>query len=295
MPKTARIIDGTKIAAEIRAEVKAEVEALLKKGVQPGLAVVLVGDDPAMKVYVRNKERGAAECGMAFFPNYLPSSISERELLDLIAKLNADPRVHGMIVQSPLPKHIDESKVVDAIDPNKDADGFHPVNVGKMLIGKPALLPCTPHGCQVLLQRYNFDPAGKHVVIVGRSNIVGKPLAAILIQKAPGANATVTICHSRTKNLASITRQADILVAAIGSPEFIKARMVKPGAVVIDVGMNRIKDPSTKSGYRFTGDVAFKTVSKIAKAITPVPGGVGPMTVAMLLKNTALAASLHNS
>ncbi len=290
MPKTARIIDGNKVAAAIRAEAKAEVEELHKKGIHPGLAVVLVGDDPAMQVYVRNKQRGSEEIGIAFFPNFLPLDITERKLLNLIEKLNADPRVTGIIVQSPLPKHIDEGKVVNAISPEKDADGFHPVNVGKMLIGEPGFLPCTPHGCKVLLERYGYDPAGKHVVIVGRSNIVGKPLAAILMQKAKGANATVTICHSRTRNLASYTRQADILVAALGSPEFVKGRMVKPGAVVLDVGISRVADASKKSGYRIAGDVHFASVSKVAKAITPVPGGVGPMTVAMLLKNTVEAA-----
>lgn len=291
MAKSARIIDGNKIAAEIRAELKSEVERLHKKRIYPGLAVVLVGDDPAMQSYVRNKQRGSEETGIAFFPHFLPEATSERRLLSLIGRLNADPRVSGIIVQSPLPQHIDEGKVVNAISPDKDADGFHPVNVGKMLIGEPGYLPCTPHGCQVLLERYGYDPAGKHVVIVGRSNIVGKPLAAILMQKAKWANATVTVCHSRTRNLASYTRQADILVAALGSPEFVKARMVKPGAVVLDVGISRVADSTKKSGFRLAGDVHFASVSKVAKAITPVPGGVGPMTVAMLLRNTVDAAT----
>lgn len=290
MPKRARIIDGKKVAAEIRAELQQEVAALKAHGFTPGLAVVLVGDDPASHVYVRNKERACEEIGMASFVHRLPAKTTERKVLNLVKKLNEDPKVHAFLVQSPLPKHIDEGKVLNAIDPAKDADGFHPVNVGKMLIGEETQLSCTPHGVQELLLRYNYDPAGKHVVIVGRSNIVGKPLAAILIQKAAGANATVTICHSRTKSLSSITKQADILVAAMGSPEFIKPRMVKENAVVIDVGTNRVEDATRKSGYRLVGDVDFKGVSKKAKAITPVPGGVGPMTIAMLLQNALKAA-----
>jgi len=266
------------------------VAALRKRGIVPGLAVALVGDDPGSHVYVRNKERACGEVGMASFVHRLPTKTTQRKLLNLVAKFNADPKVDGILVQSPLPKHIDEGAIVNAIDPAKDADGFHPVNVGKALIGEPTLLSCTPHGVQELLLRYGYDPSGKHVVIVGRSTIVGKPLAAMLMQKAPGANATVTVCHSRTKNLPSITKQADILVAAMGNPEFIKARMVKEGVVVIDVGFNRVEDKSRKSGYRICGDVDFKGVSKKARAITPVPGGVGPMTIAMLLKNTVQAA-----
>ena len=291
MAREAKIIDGKRTAAEIRGEVAEEVKALQKKGIYPGLAVVLVGDDPASHVYVRSKERACAEVGIASFVHRLPASTSERKVLNLVKKLNADPRVHGMLVQSPLPKQIDESKVLHVIDPAKDADGFHPVNVGKLLLGEDTLKSCTPHGVQQLLLRSGYNPAGKHVVIVGRSNIVGKPLAAMLIQKADGANATVTVCHSRTKNLTAITKQADILVAAMGVPQFIKARMVKDGVVVIDVGVNRVEDASRKSGYRLVGDVDFEPVRKKARAITPVPGGVGPMTVAMLMMNTARAAA----
>ncbi len=291
MARTAKIIDGNKIASDIRKDLKIQIEALAKKGIVPGLAVVLVGENPASQVYVRRKKVACAELGIASFSHELPASCTEKRLLNLIAKLNADPRVDGILVQLPLPKQINEQKVLLAIDPAKDVDGFHPVNVGKMLSGEKAYLPCTPSGCQQILIRSGYDPSGKHVVIVGRSNIVGKPVAAILMQKAPGANATVTVCHSRTRNLAAITRQADILIAAIGVPNFVKARMVRPGAVVIDVGINRIDDPTTKSGTRLVGDVDFKAVSKVAKAITPVPGGVGPMTITMLLKNTIESAS----
>ncbi len=290
MPKTAKIIDGKKIAAEICAEVAAEVAELKQQGVEPGLAVILVGDDPASHVYVRNKERTCGEVGITSFVHRLPATTTESEVLSLVDRLNADPRVHAMLVQSPLPNHIDENKVVRAILPDKDADGLHPVNLGKLLMGEPALISCTPHGVQELLVRSGYSPEGKHVVIVGRSNLVGKPLAALLMQKAPHANATVTVCHSRTKKLASFTQQADILVAAMGQPEFIKSRMVKEGAVVIDVGTTRVDDPRRKSGYRLAGDVDFERVRFKAKAITPVPGGVGPMTVAMLMKNAVQAA-----
>lgn len=291
MPRKPKIIDGKKIAAEMRVEMAEEIKALAKRKVVPGLAVVLVGEDPASQVYVRMKKKACLELGIASFSHELPASCTERRLLNLVAKLNADPKVHGILVQLPLPKQISEHKVLEAISPEKDVDGFHPINVGRMLNGEEAFLPCTPHGCQVMLQRSGFDPAGKHVVIVGRSNIVGKPVAAILMQKAPGANATVTVCHSRTKNIASITKQADILIAAIGVPEFIKSRMVKEGAVVIDVGVNRVEDATRKSGYRLVGDVDFKNVSKKVRAISPVPGGVGPMTITMLLKNTILSAA----
>ena len=290
MKKRAEIIDGNKIAAEIREELVGQIAALKKRGIEPGLAVVLVGESPASQAYVGRKKKACGEMGIASFSYELPATCSEKRLLDLIAKLNADERVHGILVQLPLPKQIDEHKVLLSIDPAKDIDGFHPVNVGKMLSGEPVFLPCTPAGCQQLLVRSGNDPSGKHVVIVGRSNIVGKPLAAILMQKAEGANATVTVCHSRTKDLPSITRQGDILIAAIGVPEFVKAPMVKPGAVVIDVGQNRIEDASKKSGYRLVGDVDFAAVSKKAKAISPVPGGVGPMTIIMLMKNTVQAA-----
>ncbi len=295
MARKPKIIDGKKMAEEIRAELRQEVEALAKRGVVPGIAVVLVGENPASQVYVRMKKKACADIGVASFAYELPKTCSEKRLLNLIAKLNADPKVHGILVQLPLPKQISETKVLNAIDPLKDVDGFHPVSVGKMLNGDETFLPCTPHACQVMLLRAGFDPCGKHVVVVGRSNIVGKPLAAMLMQKAPGANATVTVCHSRTKNLASITKQADILIAAMGVPEFVKARMVKDGVVVIDVGVNRVEDASKKSGYRLVGDVDFKGVSKKARAISPVPRGVGPMTITMLLKNTVEAARRANT
>jgi methylenetetrahydrofolate dehydrogenase (NADP+)/methenyltetrahydrofolate cyclohydrolase len=266
------------------------VAALAKRKVVPGLAVVLVGDDSASEVYTRMKKKTCADLGMASFDFNLPKSCTEKRLLKLIATLNSDPKVHGILVQLPLPKQIDESKVINAIDPDKDVDGFHPTNIGKMIIGDDAFLPCTPHGCQQLLMRSGYDPAGKHVVIVGRSNIVGKPLAAMLMRKAPGANATVTVCHSRTKKLASICKEADILIAAIGVPGFITSRMVKDGVVVIDVGTNRVPDKTKKSGFRLAGDVDFKNVSKKACAITPVPGGVGPMTITMLMRNTVDSA-----
>jgi methylenetetrahydrofolate dehydrogenase (NADP+)/methenyltetrahydrofolate cyclohydrolase len=285
------IIDGKKIAEEIRAEMKAEVAALSKRGVTPGLAVVLVGTDPASESYVRGKKKACADLGLASFDHTLPAETSEADLLALIAQLNADTAVDGILVQLPLPKHINENSVINAINPEKDVDGFHPVSVGRMLIGEPGFLPCTPHGCQQLLMRSGYDPAGKHVVVVGRSNIVGKPVAAILMQKAPGANATVTVCHSRSANLPSLTRQADILIAAIGQPRFITADMVREGAVVIDVGVNRVEDATAARGYRLVGDVDFDSVSLKAAAITPVPGGVGPMTITMLMKNTIQSAN----
>jgi methylenetetrahydrofolate dehydrogenase (NADP+)/methenyltetrahydrofolate cyclohydrolase len=294
MAKSTRIIDGKKLAADIRKEIGVAVAALEKKKVVPGLAVVLVGDDPASHVYVRNKHKSCQELGINSYVHRLPANASERRVLNLVKKLNDDPSVDGILVQSPLPKQIDEGKIVRTINPEKDVDGFHPENVGKLLIGEPGFKSCTPYGVVEMLLRYGYDPSGKHVVIVGRSNIVGKPLAAMLVQKAKGGNATVTICHSRTKKLASITRQADILIAAIGVAEFIKPRMVKEGAVVIDVGMNRVVDKTKKSGFRLTGDVAFAGVSKKAKAISPVPGGVGPMTITMLLKNTIESAQARS-
>lgn len=286
----AKLIDGERIAAEIRSEITGDIAALAKRGVTPGLAVVLVGEDPASEVYVRMKRRNCAELGIASFDHNLPKTCTEKRLLTLIDTLNADPRVHGILVQLPLPPQIRESKVIEAIDPRKDADGFHPINVGRMLAGEDCFLPCTPAGCQQLLLRSGYDPAGKHAVVLGRSNIVGKPMAAILMQKAKGANATVTVCHSRTRNLAKITREADILIAAMGVPGFVKSRMVRDGVVVIDVGTNRITDATRKSGHRLVGDVDFKNVFKKARAITPVPGGVGPMTRVMLMKNTVEAA-----
>jgi methylenetetrahydrofolate dehydrogenase (NADP+)/methenyltetrahydrofolate cyclohydrolase len=288
---SAKIIDGNQIAADIRAEMKQEVADLkAKHGLTPGLAVVLVGEDPASVVYVRNKKRGCEEIGINSYEYKLEATAKESEVLDIVQKLNGDRNVHGILVQLPLPKQISESKILNTIVPEKDVDGFHPVNVGKMLIGEPCFLPCTPHGVQELLLRSGNDPKGKHVVVVGRSNIVGKPVTAILMQKKPGADATVTVCHSSTKNLADITRQADILIAAIGRPKMITADMVSNGVVVIDVGVNRIEDKSTKSGFRLVGDVDFDAVKEKASAITPVPGGVGPMTITMLLMNTIESA-----
>jgi len=291
---TATIINGDEIAKTIRKEITVEVDKLKAKGIEPGLVVIIVGEDPASQVYVRKKGEACNEMGICSETAMLPASTTEEELLKLVDKYNKDPKFDGVLVQVPLPKHISEERVLLRIDPSKDVDGFHPMNVGKMLVGADCYLPCTPHGCQELLMRSGNDPAGKHVVVLGRSNIVGKPVACMLIQKAKGADATVTVCHSRTKNIAEITRQADILIAAIGQPKFVKADMVKDGVVVIDVGVNRIADATKKSGTRLVGDVDFDEVSKKAKAITPVPGGVGPMTITMLMKNTVQAAKVHH-
>jgi methylenetetrahydrofolate dehydrogenase (NADP+)/methenyltetrahydrofolate cyclohydrolase len=286
----AEIISGKEVSSEIKEELKGRIASLKEKGVTPGLVVILVGEDPASQVYVRMKGKTCEELGLYSDTKRFPEDLPEDELLKLIDELNEDPRVHGILVQLPLPKHIDENKVLLRIKPEKDVDGFHPVNVGKMLIGEPGFLPCTPHGVQELLTRSGNDPEGKHVVIVGRSNIVGKPVAAILMQKKKGANATVTVCHSRTKDLPAMCRQADILIAAMGVPKFIKENMVKEGAVVIDVGVNRVDDPEAKRGYRLVGDVDFEPVAAKASAITPVPGGVGPMTIVMLMMNTVISA-----
>ncbi len=286
----AMIIDGQAIAAEVRRELEGRVAALKARGVTPGLAAVLVGDNPASVSYVRGKAKACAEVGIFAETVRLPADISEEALLGIIADLNADPRFHGIIVQLPLPPQLDGERATRAVAPEKDADGLHPLNLGLLMRGEGVLLPATPSGVQQLLVRSGHDPAGKHVVIAGRSNLVGKPLANILMQKAPGANATVTVCHTGTPDLAAITRQADILVAAIGRPRAITADMVRPGAVVIDVGINRVDDPSRRAGYRLVGDVDFEAVAAVAGAITPVPGGVGPMTVAMLLVNTVTAA-----
>ena len=288
---TAKIIDGKQIAADMRAKLKAEVAALAKKGVVPGLGVILVGDDPASKSYVTAKQKACSEIGIYSDDNRLPASTSQKELIALINKMNKDPQIHGILVQLPLPKHIDELEVLLAIDPAKDIDGFHPINVGKMVQGQKAFLPCTPHGVVQLLIHAGVKVEGANVVIVGRSNIVGKPLANILIQKNPLGNATVTVCHTRTKNLADHTKRADIVIAAAGCPNTITADMIKEGAVVIDVGVNRVEDPSKKAGYRLVGDVDFEHVKEKASLITPVPGGVGPMTITMLLYNTVEAAS----
>jgi methylenetetrahydrofolate dehydrogenase (NADP+)/methenyltetrahydrofolate cyclohydrolase len=286
----AEIISGKEVSSEIKEELKGRIASLKEKGVIPGLVVILVGEDPASQVYVRMKGKTCEELGLYSDTKRFPEDLPEDELLKLIDELNEDPRVHGILVQLPLPKHIDENKVLLRIKPEKDVDGFHPVNVGKMLIGEPGFLPCTPHGVQELLKRSGNDPEGKHVVIVGRSNIVGKPVAAILMQKKKGANATVTVCHSRTKDLPAMCRQADILIAAMGVPKFVKEDMVKEGAVVIDVGVNRVDDPEAKRGYRLVGDVDFEPVAAKASAITPVPGGVGPMTIVMLMMNTVISA-----
>jgi len=287
----AKIIDGKAIAEEMRADLKAEIEALAAKGVQPGLAVVLVGTDPASEVYVRMKGKACDQAGIHSETIKLPEDTPEQELLDVVDRLNADPKIHGMLVQLPLPDHIDEQKVLLRILPEKDVDGFHPINVGKVSTGDPrAFRPATPYGVQQMLIRAGVKIGGAHAVIVGRSNIVGRPMASLLLHKGDGGNATVTVCHSRTRDLPSIARQGDILIAAIGSPEFVKADMIKPGAVVIDVGVNRVEDPSTKTGYRLVGDVDFERAKEVASAITPVPGGVGPMTITMLLYNTVQAA-----
>lgn len=287
---TAKIIEGTKIAEEIREELKVRVERLREKGVIPGLVMVRVGEDPASVSYVKAKSKASEELGIYSETIVLPEDAKEEEVLAKVDELNRDPRFHGILVQLPLPKHIDSDKVLNAIEPRKDIDGFHPVNVGRLLIGEPYFLPCTPHGVQQLLLRSGYDPGGKHVVICGRSNIVGKPLMAILVQKKKGANATVTVCHTGTRDLAAVTREADILIAAMGSPKAITADMVKDGAVVIDVGVNRIPDATKKSGYRLVGDTDFDAIKEKAEAISPVPGGVGPMTVTMLMVNTVRAA-----
>lgn len=287
---TARIIDGVAIGKEIRAEVAAEVAALKGKGITPGLAVVLVGDNPASKAYVGSKEKACLEAGMHSVKIVLPVETSEADLLAAVDRLNQDPAVHGILVQLPLPKHIGSDRVLHRIDPAKDVDGFHPVNVGKLVVGDPtALRPCTPWGVIQMLLRSGIETKGARAVVLGRSTIVGRPMANLLIQDGPGGNATVTVCHSRTRDLPSVTREADILIAAIGKAEFVTGDMVRPGAVVIDVGINRVDDATRPKGYRLTGDVAYEPVAAIASAITPVPGGVGPMTIAMLLANTIQA------
>jgi methylenetetrahydrofolate dehydrogenase (NADP+)/methenyltetrahydrofolate cyclohydrolase len=289
---SAEIIDGKKIAAEIRAELKERIQELKSDfGVTPGLAVILVGEDPASQSYVAAKEKACAEIGVFSDDNRLPAATTQQELLELIARKNADPRIHGILVQLPLPRHIDTDAVIAAIAPEKDVDGFSPVSLGKLMIGLPTFISCTPHGIVQLLMRSGVKLAGAHVVVVGRSNIVGKPVANLLIQKAAYGNATVTVCHSRTPNLAEFTRQADVLVAAVGHPHTITAEMVKPGAVVIDVGVSRVEDPTAPKGYRLKGDVDFDAVRQVASKITPVPGGVGPMTITMLLYNTVQSAS----
>lgn len=287
---TAKIIDGKQVAAEMRAELKDKVAELKTQGVVPGLAVILVGEDPASQSYVTAKERACEEIGIYSDDNRLAADTSEADLLALVEKCNNDPKINGILVQLPLPKHIDEDKVLLAIDPAKDVDGFHPVNVGKMVVGQDAFLPCTPHGVIQLLLRNDVPLEGAEVVVVGRSNIVGKPVANMLIQKAATGNATVTVCHTRTKNMAEHCKRADIIIAAAGWPNTVTADMVKDGAVVIDVGVNRVEDATKKRGYRLAGDVDFEAVKEKASLITPVPGGVGPMTITMLLYNTVLSA-----
>lgn len=286
-------IDGVAIAKQVRARVAEEAAALKAKGVVPGLTVVLVGDDPASAVYVASKEKACIEAGMNGDTIRLGAATTEAELLAVIDTLNADAAVHGILVQMPVPRHIDSQAVIRRIRPEKDVDGFHPVNAGKVLIGDTdGFAPCTPAGVQRMLIESGVETSGKEAVVLGRSTIVGKPMAALLIQGGPGADCTVTICHSRTKDLAAHTRRADILIAAIGKPEMVTADMVKPGAVVIDVGINRVEDAGARKGYRIVGDVKFDEVSQVASKITPVPGGVGPMTIAMLLANTVRAAQL---
>ncbi len=287
----AEIIDGTKIAGDIRREVMIETTLLKnQRDITPGLAFILVGDDPASQSYVRMKGKACEECGFYSVTEHLQADTPEEHLLELIAEFNNDPKIHGLLVQLPLPKHIREDRVIAAIDYRKDVDGFHPVNVGRLVIGQDTFRPATPWGVQELLFRSNVGTAGKHLVVVGRSNLVGKPLANIMLQKAMAANAIVTVCHSATADLGHYTSQADILVAAIGKAGLITGSMIKKGAVVIDVGTSRVDDPAAKRGYRLAGDVKFDEAVRVASKITPVPGGVGPMTIAMLMKNTLRSA-----
>jgi len=287
----ANLIDGNAIGATMRAELGGEITKLSKAGVTPGLAVVLVGDNPASEVYVRMKGKASDEAGLYHETIKLPKDTSEADLMALLERLNANPKIHGILVQLPLPKQMDTNRALHRIDPRKDVDGFHPENVGKVVVGDPTgFRPATPYGVQQLLIRTGVETKGAHVVVVGRSNIVGRPMASLLLQDAPGGNATVTVCHSRTRHIEQHTLQGDILIVAIGKPEFVTGDMVKPGAVVIDVGVNRVDDPSRKQGYRLVGDVKFQEAKQVASAITPVPGGVGPMTITMLLYNTVQAA-----
>ncbi len=287
---SAKIIDGKEIAQRIREELAVEIKLLKEKGIVPGLGVVLVGDDPASRSYVTAKEKACHEIGIFSDDNRLPATATQGELMAVIRKLNADPKINGILVQLPLPKHLNESEVLLAIDPEKDVVGFHPVNVGRMVVGEKAFLPCTPHGVLQMLVRSGVKIEGAHAVIVGRSNIVGKPLANMLMAKGPLGNATVTVCHTKTKDIASYTRQADIVIAAAGRPNTVTADMIREGAVVIDVGVNRIEDATKKAGFRLVGDADFEGCKAKASMITPVPGGVGPMTITMLLYNTVESA-----
>ncbi len=285
------IIDGKEIGRKVREEVRlATQEYKSKYGYTPGLAFILVGENPASQVYVKMKGKACEEAGFYSVTEVLQSSVSQHEVIALINRFNSNPKIHGILTQLPLPGHIDEQAVIESIRPEKDVDGFHPVNVGKLSIGLDTLRPCTPAGIQELLIRSDIDPAGKHVVVVGRSNIVGKPIGAMLMQKKKWANAIVTFCHTAAKDISIYTKQADILIAAAGKAEMITGDMIKPGAVVVDVGINRIDDPSAKNGYRLTGDVHFDSAKEVAGYITPVPGGVGPMTIAMLMQNTLTVA-----
>lgn len=287
----ASLIDGTAVAQAMRQELTVEIQALKKRGITPGLAAVLVGDNAASHTYVRMKGKACDEAGLYHETIRLPKDTTEAELLALIERLNVDHKIHGILIQLPLPRQIDTQRVLHRVNPAKDVDGFHPENVGKVSIGDPTgFRPATPYGVQQLLLRSEVETTGRHVVVVGRSTIVGRPMIALLLQDGPGGNATVTVCHSRTRHIATVTQLADILIVAIGKPEFVTADMVKPGAVVVDVGVNRMEDPSLKKGYRLVGDVKFDDVKKVASAITPVPGGVGPMTITMLLSNTVQAA-----
>jgi len=291
-----KIIDGKKTAADIRAELKSEIDKLKQAGKKvPGLVTILVGNDPASEIYVSSKGKACTEIGMISKSEKLPDTISEKELIDVVESYNNNPDYQGILVQLPLPKHINEDKIIETISPQKDVDGFHPISIGNLVIGKDTLLSCTPAGIQELLIRYGIETEGKHVVVLGRSNIVGKPIANIMLQKKRFANSVVTVCHSAAKEVAYYTRQADILIAAIGRANFVKEDMVKDGVVVIDVGINRIEDKTKPKGTRIVGDVDFENVSKKASFITPVPGGVGPMTIAMLLKNTFKAYNKINN
>ncbi len=288
---TAKILDGKALAGTIQSEIADSTRELKAKyNITPGLAVILVGDNPAAKIYVKGKRKACEAVGIYSEEHILPAQTTQSDLIGLVQRLNANWKIHGILVQLPLPEHIDENAVINAISPEKDVDGFHPINVGRMVIGQEdTFYPCTSFGIQTLLLRNGIETRGKHIVIVGRSNIVGKPTAIILMQKADGADATVTVCHSRTRDLPTVVRQGDIVIAAIGRARFVTADMVKPGAVVIDVGINRVEDATKKRGYRLEGDVDFEAVREVASAITPVPGGVGPMTIAMLLFNTLKA------
>ena len=291
---SAKIIDGKEIARQIRAELTEEVKALKARGIVPGLGVILVGEDPASKSYVTAKEQACHDIGLFSDDNRLPATTGQAELVALIGKMNADPRINGILVQLPLPKHLNESEVLVAISPDKDVDGFHPTNVGRMVVGEKAFLPCTPHGVLQMMARSGVKIEGAHAVIVGRSNIVGKPLANLLMAKGAMANATVTVCHTKTKDIGYHTRQADIVIAAAGRPNTVTADMIREGAVVIDVGVNRVEDSSKKAGFRLVGDVDYEACREKASMITPVPGGVGPMTITMLLYNTVESAKRAN-